>query len=152
MALDPIGLVVRNLRDDPGVSAITSRIAGGGIDPAWPKPDPRPCVVVIGSTPSRSPFGPGSSRLGLQEQLVVIRCYGSGGNGDDERPSQVSSAQLRGAVVDALHGKTVRRYANGRRIYLSDSLAGGGPTEDPDTRWQYEITTARVVAPAQAVA
>jgi hypothetical protein len=154
MALDPIGLVVRDLRANAAVAAITTRIAGGDFDPKWSEngADPRPCVVVVGSGRSRSPWGAGSSRLGLQDQLVITRCYGGGGDGNDERPAIVSSAQLRGLVEDALHNKGIRRFESGRRIYQSDSLSGGGPSVDPDTRWRYETATFHVVAPAQAVA
>jgi hypothetical protein len=151
MAMDPVGLVVLALRDDEAVSAITPRIAGGDFDPNWPKPDPRPCVVVVGTGNSRTPFGPGSARLGLQDQMVLVRCYGGGGDSNDERPAVVSSAQLRGLVTDALHNQGIRRYPNGRRLYHSDNLGGGGPSRDPETRWSHDDATFHLVAPAMAV-
>jgi len=152
MAMGLVGLVVRALRADAGVTAITPRIAGGGLDPIWPKPDPRPCVVVVGSTPGRAPWGPGSSRLGLQEQLVFVRCYGGGGTPSDERAAVRSSEQLRGAVTDALHDKGIRRFTGGKAIFLSDALSGGGPSTEPETRWPLDTGSFRIVGPAQAVA
>lgn len=153
MALDPLGLVVRDLRAAPPVAAIVAtRVAGGGFDPNWPE-DPRPCIVVEGGGNGRTPWGAGSEGVGLQEQVAIVRCYGAAGDDDvnDQRPAKVSSGQLRGAVMDALHNKGYRGFGNGRFIFQSHVLSSA-PAEDPDTHWPYETVMVRVIAPAQAVA
>lgn len=151
--IDPLGTLVREARADAAVAALVgTRVAGGDFDPHWPA-DPRPCVVLVRSTPSRMPFGQrGSGRLGLQELLVIARCYGAPDAQGDPRVAQRTSAQLAGAVSDAFHNQGPRRDSAGRVLFRTDSITGGGPGTDPDTRWPYEVVMARVVAAAGEIA
>lgn len=149
--LAPLGPLVQILRSDPGVAGIVgARVAAGGPDPAWPKPDPRPYVVLQPMTPTRAPFGPGSSRVGLVGLLVMAKCFGAPDAGD-ERVAQRTSAELAGAVSEALHDKKPRRVGT-RLIYQADQVAGGGLTEELDTRRPCWALMVNVIAAAQAVA
>lgn len=147
----PVGPLVIALRDDPAVAAIVSgRVAAGGPDPEWPGPDPRPFVVLVPMTPSRAPFGPGSSRTGLVQLLVMAKCFGAPDE-KDERVAQRTSGELAGAVSDALHDKGPRRFGT-RLLFQSDQVSGGGLTVEPDTRRPYWALMFNVIAAAQAVA
>lgn len=153
--MDLLGLAVSEARADAALAArVGNRIAGGDFDPAWSKgkPDPRPCVVLVSGGRGRSPFGPGSSRTGLQELNVIARCYGAADADGDERVAMRTSDELAFAVADAFHNRGLRRHSGGRSVFISDVVTGGGPSMDPVTRWRYAITTFRMVAPAQAAA
>ena len=134
MALvDPLGRILTEIRDDPGVAAITSRVRGG--EPA-----------------SGDALGPGSyvpfvvlSRLGslrlkrapIQEVRLVARCYGATAQG---------AAALAGAVSNAIHAKDHRINGSGVAIFGSFDDGGLGADKDPDTKQPLESLVIQVGA------
>lgn len=157
---DVTGMVVTEIRDAPAVAAlgVGDRVWAAEIAPprTWSaggsRTDPRPCVVVVQLVRSRTPFGPGSGRIGLQRPRYAVRCYGAPDAKGDGRVARRNSRELAGAVSDVVHQKGPRVDATGRAIHLSVDVGAGSPGVDPDTSWPYETVVISVIAGAQAVA
>lgn len=117
---DPIGRIITELRDDSGVSAITTRIRGGEAAPGDAlgpgKYVPFVVLVHLGATRDRS--------LPVQQARILARCYGT---------TYQNAAELAGAVSDALHAKGPRISGSGVGIYASFDDVGQGASADPDT-------------------
>lgn len=118
---DLLGPVVTTVRDNAAVAAITSRVRGGELAPG----DTAPAVVIVSLGNTRSPFGPGHSRLGMQQPRIAASTYAT---------SYQASAQLTGAVSDALHLLS-NRVISGKTLRLIKDEGWGGPVLDPKTGW-----------------
>lgn len=131
---DLVGLIVTTVRDDTAVSAITSRVRGGELASG----DAAPAVVIVMLSNSRSPFGPGKSRLGMQSPRVAANCYGA---------TYIQASQLAGAVSDALHQLSARTVS-GKTLHQVLDAGWGGPVLDPTTRKPVETVVFDVVGAA----
>ncbi len=142
--IDPTGVIVQEVRDNPAVRAIVGqysgvwKVAGGESRAQW---EPPFVVVVRLGTVRRVQFG--SHRAGMQTARYAANCFGA---------TQQQAAQLYGAVSDALHVKGPRRDAQGRQLYISLEEVGGQPNTQPGTDWPYETAVFNVIAAAQAAA
>jgi hypothetical protein len=96
-------------------------------------------VVVVRLTNTRSPFGPGKGRLGLQGPRFAATCYGVTGQ---------AASQLAGAVSGALHNIRSRSGSGGRTIHLVTDGGWGGQAQDPTTKWIQEVVLFDVVGAA----
>lgn len=126
------GKVLIEVRDDPVVSAITSRVRV--LEPA--PGDVPPMVIIVKAGSSRTPFGQGSGHLGLLEDVYYARCYGT---------TRIQAEQLAGAVSDAMHDKGPRP---GRTLLLTLEDGGGGSEVEPDTKYNLEVLTLRAIGAA----
>lgn len=132
---DLTGPLVTTVRDDPSVAAITPRVRGGELAPG----DTAPAVVLVSLSNTRSPFGRGRGRLGLQGPRYVANCYGT---------TYQQAAQLAGAVSDALHLLRGKKYSSNRTIHLVTDDGWGGPVLDPATKWITESVVFEVTGAA----
>jgi hypothetical protein len=131
---DLVGPIVTTVRDAPAVSAITSRVRGGELAPG----DAPPAVVIVRLTNTRSPFGAGRARLGLQQPRLAANCYAA---------TFQQAAQLAGAVSDALHLMR-SRVISGKTIHQVVDDGWGGPVRDPATGWATETVVFEVTGAA----
>lgn len=136
--IDPLGLVLTAIRDDPAVAAITTRVRGGELA----TDDGPPAVVLRRLGTTRAPMGGGTGRAGLEGVTIAALCFAQTYQG---------AAALYGAVSDAIHMKGPRHDGAGRLIYLTVEESGGDPVVDPDTRWLTETCVISVIAAAKAV-
>lgn len=132
--IDLTGPIVVTIRDNPAVAAITTRVRGGELASG----DTAPAVVVVLLGNTRSPFGQGRSRLGLQAPRFGINVYGA---------SYIQAAQLAGAVSDALHLLSPR-VISGKTVHEILDDGWGGPVHDPATGWVTETIVAQVTGSA----
>ncbi len=136
--IDPLGLVLTEIRDDPGVAALTDRIRGGeqaagdGLGPG--KYNRFVVLVRLGGTRER--------RAPVQEVRLAARCYGV---------TFQDAAALAGAVSDAVHAAGPRLASSGIGIYGSFEDSGLGATRDPDTDQPHEDLILRIVSPTVKV-
>lgn len=131
---DLTGLVVTTIRDNPAVAVVTTRVRGGELAPG----DVAPAIVVIPLSNTRSPFGPGHSRVGLQAPRFGVNCYAT---------SYIQAAQLAGLVSDSLH-LMPPKTSSGRVIRQALDDGWGGPILDPRTNWITETVIVQVVGHA----
>ena len=131
---DLTGPLVTTIRDNPAVAAITSRVRGGELSPG----DTAPAVVVISLGNTRSPFGPGNARLGLQGPRFGINVYAT---------TYPLAAQLAGAVSDSLHLLSPR-VISGKTFYEILDEGWGGPVLDPQTKFVTETIVVQVTGAA----
>ena len=117
---DPFGKILTDIRDDPTVAAITTRIRGGepAPDDALGPGQYQPFVVL--SVLGRSRL----KRAPLQEVRLVAKCYGATFQGADA---------LAAAVSDAIHAVGIRTSGSGVVIFGSFDDGGEGATKDLDT-------------------
>lgn len=135
---DLTGAIVTLLAADPAVQAIAGgKVRGGELKDG----DAAPAVVVVLLVNTRSPFGPGKARLGLQQPRYAVNCYGA---------NRIQAGQLAGAVSDALHLKRPGHLgdAAGRTIHLILDDGWGGAVLDPATGWPTETVTFSVTGSA----
>jgi len=135
---DPTGRLITELRDDPGVSAITTRIRGGEPAPGDAKGagSYQPFVVLVRLAVTRLRRAP------VQQVRYVARCYGATFQG---------AAALAGVVSDAIHAKGHRLTAGGISIFGSFDDGGGEATRDPETAQPYETVVIAVNASTQLI-
>lgn len=131
---DLTGPIVTLIRDNPAVAAITPRVRGGELASG----DIAPAVVVVSLSNTRSPFGRGTGRLGLQAPRYAVNCYAT---------TYQAAAQLAGAVSDALHQLSARNVSN-KTIHQVVDDGWGGPVLDPVTKWPTETVVFQVVGSA----
>lgn len=132
--IDLTGPIVTTVRDNPAVAAITTRVRGGELASG----DTAPAVVIVSLGNTRSPFGPGHARLGLQQPRLAATCFGV---------TYQQAAQLAGVVSDALHlvrGRTI----SGKVIHQIMDDGWGGPVLDPTTGWATETVIFEVTGSA----
>lgn len=137
--IDPTGAVIRLLAADLGVVAIAGAKVRGGEPAPGDKP---PMAVVSRISSTRNPRGE-SRRIGLQEVLLQLKCYGA---------TRMQAAQLYGACSDVLHMHAPYTDESGRAIFTIADDVGTASGIDPGTGWPFEDGTIRVVAAAEAVA
>lgn len=148
--IDPMGKLVIEIRSNPAVAALTTRVRAvepvGGADPDWATEiDPATkvnrfkyrFVVLIRLGAIRH------KRAGMQWVRIGVRCYGK-----DPR----DAAALYGAVSDAVHNIGPRRNASGVLIFRSFDDVGGEAGKDPDTGQPYEAGVIAVAAADRLVA
>jgi hypothetical protein len=137
--VDPLGRILTEIRDDPTVAAITTRIRGGEPAPgdALGAGSYLPFVVLtrLGGTRLK--------RAPIQEVRLVAKCYGT---------SAPNAAILAGAVSDAIHAKGHRLTAGGVAIFGSFDDGGEGATRDPDTQQWHEDIVIQVNASTSLLA
>jgi hypothetical protein len=136
---DPIGKLITELRADPAVAALTTRIRGGEPAPGDATTPFQRFVVLVRLGRMRH------RRVPFQSQLIGINCYGT---------TFADAAVLSGAVSDALHAAGPRLTSAGL-VYNTYEESGGDATKDPGTGQPFETivvevlaTTAPVAAPA----
>jgi hypothetical protein len=132
---DLTGPIVLLVRDNPAVAAITPRVRGGELAAG----DAAPAVVIVGASNTRSPFGPGKGRLGLQGPRFYANCYGA---------TYQQATQLAGAVSDALHLVRGRALGGGKVIHQILDGGWGGVVLDPATKWPTETVVIEVTGAA----
>jgi hypothetical protein len=131
---DLLGPVLVTIRDFPAVAAITTRVRGGELAAG----DTAPAVVIVALSNTRSPFGPGKGRIGLQGPRYAVNCFGV---------TYQQSAQLAGAVSDALHNLSPRTVS-GKTLHQVIDDGWGGPVRDPATGWATETVVFQVTGSA----
>lgn len=136
--VDLTGVAVREIRDFPLVSAITTRVRGGELA----SDDTPPAIVIVSLGISYSPLGQ-TRGARLQAPIFAARCYGA------NRPQ---AAQLANAVVAAVELRRARIDAQGRLVHLSLVESGGESELDPTTRWPYATVTFTYIGAQVAVA
>lgn len=122
--IDPFGAVLAFIRDDSAVTAIASTRVSSEVA------DTLPCVRLVDSVSSPTPFGPGSGRLGLISWSGIAQCYG-----DDSPTGAITARQLAAAVSDALHIIGTRHLSGSRVQVKSSTPTLDGIDRDPDTKW-----------------
>lgn len=131
---DLTGPIVTTIRDNAAVAAITSRVRGGELAQG----DTAPAVVVVRASQSRSPFGPGRARLGLQQARFYVNVYGA---------TYIQATQLAGVISDALHLLSNKVISN-KTLRLVKDEGWGGVVLDPTTRWPTETLVFEVTGHA----
>lgn len=136
--VDPTGRILTELRDDPAVAAITTRIRSGEPAPgdALGAGAYQPFVVLVRLATSRLKRAP------IQEVRLVARCYGATYQG---------AAALAGAVSDAIHATGHRISGAGVAIFGSFDDGGGEAAKDPDTAQPFESVVISVAASTQLI-
>jgi hypothetical protein len=134
--IDPLGTLLTEIRDDPAVAALTSRVRGGEPAPGDSAvPFGRFVVLVrLGTTRDK--------RAPVQEVRIGVRCYGT---------TFADAAALYGAVSDAIHDVGPRIGATGALIYRSFDDIGMGAQKDPDTGQPHEDGVISLFAATQVV-
>ena len=121
--IDPLGALLTEIRDNPGVAALTTRVRGGEPAPGDAATPFRRFVVLtrLGATRER--------RAPVQAVRIGLRCYGS---------THQDAAALYGAVSDAIHNVGPRIGASGVLIHRSFDDVGTGAETYPDTGQPHE--------------
>lgn len=133
-----MGFLLTTIRDDAGVSALTTRIRGGEPakgDALGPGSYQRFVVLVN--------LGHDRSLTGMQSLRVAARCYGT---------TYADASLVAGAVSDAIHNIGPRLNAAGVGIWRMYDDVGMGAEADPDTGQPHEDIVIEVVAATKAVA
>jgi len=118
--VDPFGKILTEIRDDPTVAAITTRIRGG-------EPGPGDALGAGSFVPFVVLTALGHSRLKrcpIQEVRILASCYAA---------THQAAAALAGAVSDSVHAKGHRISGSGVAIFGSFDDGSEGGTKDPDT-------------------
>jgi hypothetical protein len=131
-----MGKLITELKDDPGVFAITAgRVMGQQRDSVAV-----PCVIVVDLGSSKV-----SSESGVRRYSYGARCYGPNAATGD-----ITAKQLANAVVGAVGSRGPRRHA-AVGIYRSTEVSSGPVLLDPDTREPYVIVSLELAVAAGAV-
>lgn len=117
---DVLGRVLTEIRSDPGVSALTTKIRGGqpAPDDARGSSEYQRFVVLVHLGTRRE------KRVAFQEVRIAARCYGT---------TFQDATLLAHAVSDAIHGKGARVSPTGVGIFNSFDDQQEGTDADPDT-------------------
>ena len=134
--IDPLGKLLTEIRDDPAVAALTTRVRGGEPAPGDAATPFGRFVVLVRLGTQREKRAP------VQDVRIAMRCYGST-SGD--------AAALYGAVSDAIHNVGPRIGATGVLIYRSFDDIGMGASKDPDTGQPHEDGVIQLFAATQVV-
>ena len=121
--IDPLGTLLTEIRDDPAVAALTTRVRGGEPAPGDSAVPFGRFVVLVRLGTQRDKHAP------VQAVRIAVRCYGS---------TYQDAAALYGAVSDAIHNVGPRIGATGALIYRSFDDIGTGAEKDPDTGQPHE--------------
>jgi hypothetical protein len=134
--IDPLGKLLTEIRDDPAVAALTSRVRGGEPAPGDSATPFQRFVVLVRLGATRKKRAP------VQEVRIAVRCYGS---------TYQDAAALYGAVSDAIHNVGPRIGATGVLIHRSFDDIGMGASKDPDTGQPHEDGVIQLFAATQVV-
>lgn len=134
MVADLLGPIVTTVKNDTAVAAITARVRGGELAQG----DTAPAVVIVSLANTRSPFGPGHGRLGLQQPRIAAQCFAM---------THQQATQLAGAVSDALHLLSNKTISN-KTLRLVQDTGWGGVVLDPVTNWPTETVVFEVTGHA----
>jgi Protein of unknown function (DUF3168) len=135
--IDPLGALLTEIRDDPVVAALTTRIRGGEPAPGDSAVPFQRFLVLVRLGSARDKRAP------VQEVRIGIRCYGT---------SFADAAALYGAVSDAIHNVGPRIGATGVLLHRSFDDAGMGAQTDPDTGQPHEDGVISLFAATTVVA
>ncbi len=134
--IDPLGKLLTEIRDDPAVAALTTRVRGG-------EPAPGDSAVPFGRFVVLVRLGAQrEKRAPVQAVRIAVRCYGS---------TYQDAAALYGAVSDAVHNVGPRIGATGALIHRSFDDIGMGADKDPDTGQPHEDGVIQLFAATQVV-
>ena len=134
--IDPLGKLLTEIRDNPAVAALTTRVRGG-------EPAPGDAAVPFGRFVVLVRLGmTREKRAPVQEVRIGLRCYG---------PTFQDAAALYGAVSDAIHNVGPRIGATGVLIHRSYDDIGMGVSQDPDTGQPHEDGVIQLFAATQVV-
>ena len=134
--IDPLGKLLTEIRNNPAVAALTTRIRGG-------EPAPGDSAVPFGRFVVLVRLGmTREKRAPVQEVRIGLRCYGS---------TFQDAAALYGAVSDAIHHVGPRIGATGVLIHRSYDDIGMGASKDPDTGQPHEDGVIQLFAATQVV-
>ncbi len=134
--IDPLGKLLTEIRDDPAVAALTTRVRGG-------EPAPGDSAVPFGRFVVLVRLGVArEKRAPVQAVRIAVRCYGS---------TYGDAAALYGAVSDAIHNVGPRIGATGVLIHRSFDDIGMGADQDPDTGQPHEDGVISLFAATQVV-
>jgi len=134
--IDPLGTLLTEIRDDPAVAALTTRVRGGEFAPGDAAVPFRRVVVLVRLGMTRDKRAP------VQAVRIAVRCYGS---------TYQDAAALYGAVSDAIHNVGPRIGATGALIYRSFDDIGTGADKDPDTGQPHEDGVIQLFSATQVV-
>ena len=134
---DPLDQLLTEIRADPAVAALTSRVRGGEPAPGDAAVPFERFVVLVRLGTQRDKRAP------VQVVRLGLRCYGA---------TFVDAAALYGTVSDAIHNVGPRIGATGVLIYRSFDDIGNGATKDPDTGQPVESGVISLFAATQVVA
>lgn len=134
--IDPLDALLAEIRADPGVTALTTRVRGGESAPGDAATPSRRFVVLVRLGTQRD------KRVPVQAVRIAVRCYGS---------TFADAAVLYGAVSDAIHNVGPRIGASGVLIHRSFDDIGMGADKDPETGQPHEDGVIEVFAATQVV-
>lgn len=134
--IDPLGKLLTEIRTDPAVAALTTRVRGGEPAPGDAAVPFQRFVVLVRLGTRRERRAP------VQEVRIGLRCYGT---------SFADAAELYGAVSDAIHNVGPRIGATGVLIHRSFDDSGTGASKDPDTGQPVESGVVQLFAATQVV-
>jgi hypothetical protein len=132
--VDPLGRILTEIRDDPAVAAITTRIRGGEPAPgdALGPGSYLPFVVLTRLGGLRE------KRLPIQEVRLNVASYGVTAQG---------AAALAGACSDAIHGIGPCISTGGVGIWVAFDDGDAGAVRDPDTQqWREDFVVSITAA------
>lgn len=130
--IDVLGKILVEVRDDPTVAAITTRVRGEEI-----KKGDIPPMVIIRTFPIVR-----SADLPYARHQFLIQCFGK------DFPQ---ARELMGAVSNVLHDVGPRQSSAGKAIYRSQEETSGSAQTDPDTQWPFYTLIVTVHAATVAV-
>lgn len=130
--IDPLGELITEIKANPGVAALTTRIRGGeprgavGTDPgdARGPGDYVRFIVLVRLGVARA-----KGRVPVQDVRIGFRAYGT---------TPQDATALYGALSDAVHNVGPRVGATGTAIYRSYDDVGGTANRDPGTQQPFE--------------
>ncbi len=135
--IDPLGKLLTEIRANPAVASLTTRVRGGEPAPGDSAAPFGRFVVLVRLGTQRDKRAP------VQEVRIGFRCYGS---------TYQDAAALYGAVSDAIHNVGPRIGATGVLIHRSFDDTGLGASKDPDTGQPHEDGVIQLFAATQVVA
>lgn len=136
---DPLGRVLTEIRDDPTVAAMTTRVRGGEPAAGDAKGPGAYQRFVVLTLLGRSRL----KRAPLQEVRLLAKCYG--GNHQD-------ATVLAGAVSESLHARGHRITGAGGVIFDTFDDGDEGSSTDPDTGQPYVAIVIQVNALTSLIA
>jgi hypothetical protein len=131
---DPLVALLTTIREDPGVTSLTTRIRGGEPAPGDATVPFARFVVLVRLGTARNRNTP------VQRVRIAARCYGT---------THADAAALYGAVSAAVHAAGPRISPTGIAVFNSWDHAGLGAERDPDTGQPHEDLIIEVIAGTQ---
>lgn len=142
--VDPVGTLIAELRSDPTLSSLTTRIRGGEPAPGDVLEAPstgtrkfQRFVVLVRLGATRQHRAP------VQTVRIGVRAYGA---------TYQDAAALYGAISAAIDNVGPRLGPTGVAIYRSLDIESGGALKDPVTGQPYEDGVLELIASTDVVA